>query len=102
MNSGAILGHGKLWNGQQGQYFTKTFTRTKGSETSQKYSGYKNNRYTVRNLWKENQPSLPFNKPLALSRISSLEEKFEQNPPSQNVSEILPLCSGIMMVLSNK
>ena len=76
--------------------------RAKGSETSQKYSGYKNNRYNVRNLWKENQPSLPFNKPLALSRFSSLEEKFEQNPLSQNVSEILPLCSGIMMVLSNK
>ena len=28
---------------------------------------YKNNRYTVGNLWRENQPSLPFNKPLALS-----------------------------------
>ena len=38
---------------------------------------YKNNRYTVGNVLKENQPSLPFKKPLALSRFSSLEKKFE-------------------------
>ena len=76
------MGHGKLWNGQQGHCFTKTFTRTKGSETST--VEYKNNRYTVGNLWKENQPSLPFNKPLALSRFSSLERKFERNPEFAN------------------
>ena len=45
---------------------------------------YKNNRFTVRNLWKENQPSLQFNKSLALSRFSSLEKKFEQNPEFTN------------------
>ena len=45
---------------------------------------YKKNRYTVGNLWKENQPSLPFNKPLALSRFSSLEKKFERNSEFAN------------------
>ena len=45
---------------------------------------YKNNRYTVRNLWKENQPSLPFNKSVALSRFSSLEKKFERDPEFAN------------------
>ena len=44
---------------------------------------YKNNRYTVGNLRKENQPSLPFNRSLALSRFSSLE-KFERNPEFAN------------------
>ena len=45
---------------------------------------YKNNRYTVRNLWKENQPSLPFSKSVALSRFSSLEKKFERDPEFAN------------------
>ena len=45
---------------------------------------YKNNRYTVENLWKENQPSLPFNKELALSRVSYLEKKIERNPQFAN------------------
>ena len=38
---------------------------------------YKDYKYTVGNLWKENQ--LPFNKPLAWSRYSSLKKKFERN-----------------------
>ena len=36
-------------------------------------------RYTARNLWKENWPSLPFNKLLALPIFSSLEKKCEQS-----------------------
>ena len=45
---------------------------------------YKNNRYTVRSLCKENQPSLPCKKPLALSKFSYLEKKFDQNPKFTN------------------
>ena len=42
------------------------------------------NRYKVGNLWKKNQPSLPFDRPLALSRFSSLEKKFERNHEFSN------------------
>ena len=56
------MGHRKLWNGQQGRYFSKTLTKTKDSGTP------------------ENQPSSPFNKPATLSRFSFLEKKLEQNP----------------------
>ena len=45
-------------------------------------------RYTVRNLSKENWPSLPFNKLLALSRFNSLEKKFEQTEFANKYKEI--------------
>ena len=38
------------------------------------------NHYSVRLLWKENKPTLPYNKSLALSRFHSLEKKFKQHP----------------------
>ena len=45
---------------------------------------YKTNRYTVGNLWQENQPLLPFKKPLAVSRFSSLEKKLRRHPEFAN------------------
>ena len=38
------------------------------------------NHYSVGLLWKENKPTLPYNKSLALSRFHSLEKKFKQHP----------------------
>ena len=38
------------------------------------------NHYSVGLLWKGNEPTLPFNKSLALSRFHSLEKEFKQHP----------------------
>ena len=62
------MGYGKLWNGQKSQKHLEKTVK------------YKNNRCTIGNLWKENQPPLPFNKPLALSRFSCLGKKIRAKP----------------------
>ena len=38
------------------------------------------NRYSVGLLWKEQLPELPNNRCLAISRMLSLEKKFEKSP----------------------
>ena len=38
------------------------------------------NHYSVGLLWKENEPTLPYKKSLALSRFHSLEKKFKKHP----------------------
>ena len=37
-------------------------------------------RYSVGLLWKDDKPSLPYNRNMAISRMLSLERKFEKQP----------------------
>ena len=49
-------------------------------ETLENTVQFVDNHYSVGLLWKENKPTLPYNKSLALSRFHSLEKKFKQHP----------------------
>ena len=49
-------------------------------ETLENTVQFLGNHYSVGLLWKENKPTLPYNKSLALSRFHSLEKKFRQHP----------------------
>ena len=49
-------------------------------ETLENTVQFSDNHYSVGLLWKENKPTLPYNKSLALSRFHSLEKKFRQHP----------------------
>ena len=52
----------------------------KALETLENTVQFADNHYSVGLLWKENQPILPYNKSLALSRFHSLEKKFKRHP----------------------
>ena len=56
------------------------FQEQKDLETLENTVQFVDNHYSVRLLWKENKPTLPYNKSLALSRFHSLEKKFKQHP----------------------
>ena len=70
----------KLSNLSKGLYFCLTITRTKALESLENTVQFVDNHYSVGLLWKENKPTLPYNKSPALSRFHSLEKKFRQHP----------------------
>ena len=52
----------------------------KALETLESTVQFVDNHYSVELLWKENKPTLPYKKSLALSRFHSLEKNFRQRP----------------------
>ena len=49
-------------------------------ETLENSVQFVDNHYSLELLWKENKPTLPYNKSVALKRFHSLENKFKQHP----------------------
>lgn len=49
-------------------------------ETLENSVQFVDNHYSLALLWKENKPTLPYNKSVALKRFHSLENKFKQHP----------------------
>lgn len=49
-------------------------------ETLENTVQFVDNHYSLELLWKENKPTLPCNKSVALKRFHSLENKFKQHP----------------------
>ena len=65
---------------QKDDVFLLPFQGRNVLETLENSVQFVDNHYSLELLWKENKPTLPYNKSVALKRFHSLENKFKQHP----------------------